>query len=351
MALVPIEGNQAAEANRILAYEIKRSGFFYLAKPAPGAFVAKGHFTQKGLEGELLRPGGKRLFNRTYAGGSLLRDVRQFSDDIVLAATGKPGIATSQIAFISNQNSKPDIFLCDYDGKNTRQISKDGLPKRHPCLSPNGRNIFFVGTASQQGGIYSIDLSDDKRTRIADAHGSAIEKAVVSPNGKQLAIVLAAGGNSDLYIAHTTGKSRKKLTDSAVPEFQPCWSPDGGSLVYTAAIAPGKTQLFSIRVKSGNKPLPLPITMPNPAQPSWSPDGHRIAFVSGGSANPTIAIYDFRNRSTHGLVPGQSPAWGADSKHLIYTAGGSLYRIDADTGEKTLVLGGGGQIYDPSWTR
>lgn len=351
VALVPIEGGQAAKANQLLADEIKRSGFFYLAKPAPGAFVAKGRFTPKGLEGELLRPGGRRLFKRTYLGGNLVRDVRQFSDDMVLAATGKPGIATSQIAFMGNQSGKSEIYICDYDGKNIRQITKDGLPKRHPCISPNGRNLFFVGTASPQGGIYGIDLSNDKRVRVADAHGSAIEKAVVSPDGKQLALVLTEGGNSNLYISRTSGKSRKKLTGSAVPEFQPSWSPDGESLVYTVAMAPGKTQLFITGVKGGNKPQPLPIAMPLPTQPSWSPDGHRIAFVSGGSTSPNIAIHDLRDRSTRVLVPGQSPAWGADSRHLIYTEGGSLYRVDADSGEKVRVLGNGGQIYDPSWTR
>ncbi len=351
LALVPIEGRQAATANQTLADGIKASGFFYLAKPEPGAFVAKGRFTRKGLEGELLRPSGKKLFKRTYSGGDLLRDVRQFSDDIVLAATGKPGIATSQIAFIGKQKGKPEIYICDYDGKNIRQITRDGLPKRHPSLSPNGSHLFFVATATGRGGVYRIDLSNDQRTRVADAHGSALEKAVFSPDGKQVAMALAAGGNSDLYIARSNGQSRQRLTDSAVPEFQPSWAPDGKSLVYTAAPAPGKTQLFLIGLKRRDKPQVLPVALPRPGQPCWSPDGHRIAFVSGGTANPRIAVYDLRNRSTRRLVAGQSPTWGADSRHLIYTTGGSLYRIDVDSGKKVRLLDGGGQIYDPTWTR
>lgn len=106
VALIPVEGNQAGSVNQQLAYEIKRSGFFYLAKPEPGAFVVKGHFVKKGLESEMLHPDGHRLFKRIYSSGELKRDVRQLADDIVLAATGRPGIATSQIAFVGNQGGE-----------------------------------------------------------------------------------------------------------------------------------------------------------------------------------------------------------------------------------------------------
>ncbi len=351
LALIPIEGSQAASANQILAYEIKRSGFFYLAKPEPGAYVVRGRFVSKGLEGEFFHPNGRKLFKRIYSAGELKRDARQFADDIVLAATGRPGIATSQIAFIGNQNGKADIFICDYDGKNIRQITKDGLPKRHPSLSPNGTILFFTGIAGQSRGIYQIDLRTDKRKQIVATNGNSHDKAIVSPNGKRLAIVLTEGQNSDLYVSKISAKSRKQLLKSHVPEYQPSWSADGKSLVYTVAIAPGKTQLFTCSAKDGSQPKPLAITLPNPSQPSWSPDGHRIAFVSERSGNKSIAVHDLRDRSTRVLVPGQSPAWGADSRHLIYTSSGKLYRIDADTGEKASVISGGGQIYDPSWTR
>ncbi|NOY00032.1 MAG: hypothetical protein GXP30_09915 [Verrucomicrobia bacterium] len=351
LALIPIEGNQAASANQILTYEIKRCGFFYLAKPEPGAYVVKGRFVSKGLEGEFFHPDGRKLFKRTYSAGKLKRDARQFADDIVLAATGRPGIATSQIAFIGNQNGKTDIFICDYDGKNIRQITKDGLPKRHPSLSPNGTILFFTGSAGQSRGIFQIDLRTNQRKQIVATSGSNHEKAIVSPDGKRLAIALAEGNYSDLYVAKVSGKSRKQLFKSRIAEHQPSWSADGKALVYTTGIAPEKTQLFTARIKNGSPPTPLAITLPNPSQANWSPDGHRIAFVSENSGNKSIAIHDLRDRSTRVLVAGQAPVWGADSRHLIYTSSGNLYRIDADTGEKTSVISGGGQIYDPSWTR
>lgn len=351
LALIPFKGAQAASANQILADEIKSSAFFYLAKPEPGAFVVQGRFVKKGLQGELLHPDGHRLFQRIYNSAVLKADLRQFVDDIVLAATGRPGIATSQIVFIGNKNGKPDVFVCDYDGRNIRQITRDGLPKRHPCISANGRFLFFTGMAQPRGGIYKIDLSTDQRKRIADGHGVASERAVISPDGKHLALALTEDGNSDIFISRSSGKSRRRLTDSSIAEFQPSWSADGKSLVYTAVTAAGKTQLFIVSAKNGKQPRPLAIDLPTPTQANWSPDGHRIALVSGASNKANIAVHDLRDRSTRLLGRGQSPIWGADSRHLIYTDRGALYRIDANTGKKGQVINSSAQVYDPSWTR
>ncbi|MFK5920584.1 MAG: DPP IV N-terminal domain-containing protein [Verrucomicrobiota bacterium] len=351
LAMIPIQGGQAASANQILSYEIKRSAFFYLAQAQPGAFVLKARFVKKGLEGELLHPDGHQLFKRVYNNGVLKTDLRQLSDDVVHAATGHPGIATSQIAFISARNGKADIYVCDYDGKNIRQITTDGLPKRHPCLSPNGRFVYFTGMEPSSAGIYRIDLSNDQRSRIALTYGNASEKAVVSPDGKQLVLVLSEQGNSDLYISRNTGKSRRRLTSSPIAEIQPSWSGDGKSLVYTAVVDAGKTQLFVISSKDGKHPTALAIKLATPAQACWSPDGKRIAFVSGGSKNASITIHDLGDRSTRVLTRGQSPVWGADSRHLIYTDRGALYRIDANTGAKGQILSDGTPVYDPSWTR
>jgi len=109
--------------------------------------------------------------------------------------------------------------------------------------------------------------------------------------------------------------------------------------------------LFIVSAKDGKRPTPLTIDLPTPTQPSWSPDGHRIAFVSGASNNANIALHDLRDRSTRLLGRGQSPTWGANSRHLIYTDQSALYRIDVETGKREQVLSSNAQAYDPSWTR
>ena len=48
---------------------------------------------------------------------------------------------------------------------------------------------------------------------------------------------------------------------------------------------------------------------------------------------------------------GQGPAWGADSRHLIYADGGSVILLDAQTGQKTTVVSGMGKVSEPTWSR
>jgi TolB protein len=51
------------------------------------------------------------------------------------------------------------------------------------------------------------------------------------------------------------------------------------------------------------------------------------------------------------VATGEDPAWGPDSRHLIFTEGGTLYMVDTVSSQKTKVLGGLGKITEPSWSR
>jgi TolB protein len=51
------------------------------------------------------------------------------------------------------------------------------------------------------------------------------------------------------------------------------------------------------------------------------------------------------------LGEGEDPVWGADSRHLLCAAGGSLMMIDAQSGTRTPLIGGLGKISEPSWAR
>ncbi|NJL16908.1 MAG: hypothetical protein HC938_06610 [Nitrospira sp.] len=68
--------------------------------------------------------GGKR-----YAGStSVIRLMaHRFADELVFRYTGEPGIARTKIAYVSQQGSGREIFVMDYDGFESRQITADGF--------------------------------------------------------------------------------------------------------------------------------------------------------------------------------------------------------------------------------
>ena len=81
-----------------------------------------------------------------------------------------------------------------------------------------------------------------------------------------------------------------------------------------------------------------------------SPDGKKIAFTvrQGGFA---IAVMDLATGVSRIVAEGQDPAWGADSRHVIYSDGSSIMLLDTLKGRRTPVISGLGKVSEPSWSR
>ena len=51
------------------------------------------------------------------------------------------------------------------------------------------------------------------------------------------------------------------------------------------------------------------------------------------------------------ISSGENPVWGADSRHIIFAEGGTLYLLDTVTSRKSKILDGVSKITEPSWSR
>ena len=64
-----------------------------------------------------------------------------------------------------------------------------------------------------------------------------------------------------------------------------------------------------------------------------------------------IAVHDFRAGNTRRLQEGEAPSWAPDSRHLASTSGGSLYRMNVDTGAGRRFAVAVEANSEPSWGR
>jgi Tol biopolymer transport system component len=157
-----------------------------------------------------------------------------------------------------------------------------------------------------------------------------------SPDGSRLAVVTWQGGKTGLG---KTGLSVVSLSDGRVTRLVSgvaffssgsypslpspvAWSPDGGSIVYTAPSG----QLAAVPA-SGGSPSVL-ISSPLGEHPAFSPDGSMIAFDSGwglyvansdGSNPRKLALATPPNVIIDGL-PGP-PRWSNDGSQIAYGEG------------------------------
>lgn len=181
------------------------------------------------------------------------------------------------------------------------------------------------------------------------------ENPIWSPNGHQIAFVSYYASPSPGYyegpftgpfegfdafswteicLMDADGANRRRLTDNAVPDRDPDWSPDGSSIVFASRRGASPIQggsdrqkrlNFDIYVMDINSGEQINITS-HPADdkhPHWSPDERLIAYVSNrdGSNNGDVFTMkpdgtDVTRWTSVGWVT--SLDWSPDAKRLVF---------------------------------
>jgi TolB protein len=350
LAVNPLAGAEGAAATKTLTTDLNLASAFQLSATAAGAsYTARGAMTAGGLQGQLVDRSGATLLNKTY-NGTPQTAAHQFADDIVLALTRTHGIAGSKIAFIGTRTGRKEVYTCDADGGNLRQLTSDNSISVGPALSPDGRRLAYTGYKSGYADIYLIDLATGARSRIVKFPGTNTG-AAFSADGSRLAMTCSKDGNPELYITDLNGGNAQRLTHTPSVEGSPTWSPDGSELIYESD-ASGPPLLYRISTNGGTGRL-VPTGFGYCTEPNWSPDGKKIAFNVRGGGGFQAAVLELGSGSAHVVAAGdaENPVWGADSRHLIYSDGEALYMLDVPTGKRVRIIGGVGKLSEPTWSR
>lgn len=351
LALQGLQGPAGSSASKTLDSALRRSGRFRLNPTPSGSFVVSGSAHQDRIDGQLRAPGGSIIFSRTYRSGDPRRDLHQFADDIVFAVTGMPGIASSQIVFVSTKTGKKEIYLCDYDGGNVRQVTHDASISVSPSISPDRSQIVYTSYRSGYPDVYIVNLRNGARSRIIKSPGTN-SGAAFAPSGDRIALTMSFSGNPELYVTNTRGSGARRLTRTRAVDASPSWFSDSQRLVFVSNQS-GNPQIYQISA-NGGKASHLAVGYGYCTAPSISPDGNRLAFAARISGRMEVASHEFGTRHTATLTSGgdaENPSWAPDSRHLVYTKNGDLYVHDVDTGEATRILSGMGRISEPNWSR
>lgn len=147
------------------------------------------------------------------------------------------------IAFQSDRDEKSgEIYLMNLKSKNTTRITNNNLYEESPCFSSNGKKMLFTRQIKEKkdtlevsnGEIFIIDLKTKKEIRLTHKDGFD-SGAKFSPNQKQIAFYGKdeITGNYDIFIMNVDGTNITNLTNDALEDYSPTWSPDGNWLAFT----------------------------------------------------------------------------------------------------------------------
>ncbi|MBU6300420.1 MAG: PD40 domain-containing protein [Verrucomicrobia bacterium] len=351
VALRGFQGTGGVEAMETLSADLRRSGRIRLQPTPAGAFTVEGSTGAGVLQGRVVGPDGRILLERKYNGEALGALAHRFADDAVGAITGVPGIAGSRFAFSVKKAGRKELYLCDADGANLQQVTRDNSISVSPALSRGARQLAYTGYLNGFADIYLIDLSTGRREKIVSEPGTNTG-AAFSPGGEQIACTMSASGNPELFVLPVRGGRPKRLTHSRYVESSPCWSPDGRKIVFVSD-ATGAPQLFVIPAEGG-RPQRIDTGHAYCVEPDWAPNGHGLAFNVREGGRNQVAVHDLRTGTTRVLTSGASaetPVWGADSQHLAYVQSGTLYVHDVESGTRAPVVSGFGEVSEPAWSR
>ena len=338
------------DIGKILQRDLEIAGSFTIAPSASASYVLSANGSAGNFSGSVADRTGSTVLSKKYS-GQPRHSVHQFADDIVETLIGRPGIATSKIAFVSTRSGAKEIYTCDYDGEGLQQLTRDNNISVGPSFSPDGRLLAYTGYKSGYADIYLVNTSNGSRNRIVKFPGTNTGPAF-SPDSNRIACTVSKDGNPELYVLSASGGGARRLTKTRGVESSPTWSPDGSQIIYVSDDA-GSPQLYQISA-SGGTPRRLPTGQRYNTEPNWSPDGKQVVFSTRQGGGFAVAIHDLTTGSTRVLNTGGSaedPVWGANSRHIIFSQGSNLHLMDVVTGQKLVIVSGFGKVSEPTWTR
>ena len=348
---VSLEGF-TGEVLDVLKFDLYVQGFSFVSPDAAQYLISGGNAGD--VQGRVTDRFSKNsLLARSYTGASLRREAHAFADDILLAITGKKGIALSKIAF---KDEAPDghgeIYVADFDGHDPQAVTHDAAIVAAPAWVPGRLALYYTSYKLGNPDIFYHDLTTGQRRAIARYSGLN-SSAAVSPDGTKVAMILSKGGSPNVYVCNADGTDLKKLTSTS-EDSSPCWSPDGRWICFATKI--NSHRLLAKVPAGGGEVQPLrTVGVSNPTEPDWSPDNKWIAFTSQMGEFDVCVVPAGGGTATI-LVRGEDPSWAPNSRTLIFARRTASYHyvlslLDAPTKQVKDVPRVSGSDSQPAWAR
>jgi serine/threonine protein kinase len=249
-----------------------------------------------------------------------------------VAAAAALAIAVAAGLLIGLFERRPDLSATD--PIRFTMATPDGLvltesDRNVPAISPDGRQIAFVGTDRLHGGVsrlYLWSLSSPAPRAIAGSENAA--NPFWAPDSQSLAFVTARG--SALYRVSVSGARSERLAD--------LWESRGGSWGPNGSLLVARQTSAIYRVDQASHVQPVTTLLPGEIAhmwPQWLPCGRHFIFFVQARDDRQQGIYlgSIDGTPHKKLVFAESSGVYANG-YLLFPSSGALFaqRLDGDAG-------------------
>ena len=288
------------------------------------------------------------------------------------------------------------IWMANWDGRRTLQLTQSEHSEHTPRWSPDGKYLSFLtarGDDEEPEQVWLLDRTGGEASPLTGFNGEVVDYAW-SPDGQKLALIVAdedphrkKKGEEDktppsividryyfkedktgylgnerqhLYVFDVASRKAEILTPGAYDEGWPAWSPDGKQIAFFSkrGTDPDRSDqfgLYAIAAQPGASPRLLTNFQGDSgdsssmAPPSWRPDGRELAFVAAG--DPKLIYYSTHHLavvSADGGAPRilthlldrnvMSPVWASNGRAIYFLVedDGNQHLARIETGSNTI---------------
>ena len=281
-------------------------------------------------------------------------------DTVLNKLFGIQGICRSKIVFSACTSDKNrEIFICDFDGKNIKQLTNYNSLSVHPVWAADGKSFVYISHGTSAANLLQ-DNMELGQSRWLTRNGG-IDGGSISPDNKTLALIWSKNNKVDLFTRPTEGGSLKQLSSGKAVEASPRWSPDGKKLCFVSDAKNGRPVLCVIDPFAGGSATEISgLVGSERVAPSWSSD-NKLAYCAKINRNYELRVAklsadgksgDMEEIGVEGnnTFPGEDPSWAPDNRHVTLTVNGAIYVIDTRLGAKRKLVSGSGKVGQSNWS-
>lgn len=281
---------------------------------------------------------------------------RIVADDIVERFTGRRGVSSTEIAYVSdNGRRNKEIWVMDADGGNKRRVTNNGSVNLFPAWSADGQTLLYTSFKGGLSELYLLFRGTRPGKKLIATRDEKF-RGVFVPNDGRVAAVVSRQGNTDIYTVTSDGTNPVRLTDNRAIESSPTFSPDGRRMAFVSDRT-GSPQVWIRDLDTGAEQR-LTYNGSYNASPAWSPTGEWIAYAAQAGNNFDIYIINPEGTFTTPVVTNErsdeDPAWSPDGRKLAFSSNRrgrkEIFLVDV-TGQNTqLLTDGAGSCTSPAWS-
>ncbi len=193
------------------------------------------------VDGFDLSPSGRRAVVSTR--GQIITiatdrgDITRVAPDGMASRSQSPKWSSDgkYVAFISDRAGNDDVWLCDPDGKNLKQVSALANEKGTLLWTPDSKLLLY--TAADKA-LFAYSVADGKTATVTSTDIGRIGSVAVSPDNKWVTFSKHDRTmRSHVYVAPITGGEERHISDDSLlyAENAAVFTADGKYLVFTSS--------------------------------------------------------------------------------------------------------------------